>query len=441
MIVPAARVTRLTLLTCSLLLFLIVAANALPGGDDTIDPAAYLNFNEGSGITALDASGNGNAGTLHNVSRVASGGCGGALIFDRPGNYVSIPYRSGNHPEKEITVSGWFFVDSFDPQDLISTYHNGGYRLGFGDGDDLWWTINLRGTGEVSVPVQHEGITPHQWHHVVGMYDGKSSKIYLDGVLRNQVNASGPIAYETGNYVLLGANAGVFDTPDPACPRYLRGGLDEVRIYSRAIPYSQIMDDRFRCSQELVAPLPESNPANEPGSTCTTGSGSLRLGPGESVTRTLRFTDKAMNGTWQIAVQPGSKLMVKVQDLFSQAYPDSWYVEIADDRGRIDRSIVFPNTNNAPVEGIIPGGNATVGIHYFDGKDRFPATVAVQFTALAPPPPLSPSPQNILSNPIIVIYSASWATLIALVLVILWLHRRSKEKQQTRVTEEETKKD
>ena len=89
-------------------------------------------------------------------------------------------------------------------------------------------------------------------------------------------------------------------------------------------------------------------------------------------------------------MQPGSKLIVSAQDLYLPSDPDSWYVEIADEKGRIDRSIAFPNTNNAPVEGVIPTGNATVSIRYFDGKGRFPASVAVQFTSIAPPPPLRP---------------------------------------------------
>jgi hypothetical protein len=442
MIVPATRRRIFMVSVCSLIL-LVLAVSALPAQDTISEPSAYLNFNEGSGLVAFDASGHGNAGTLHNVSRAANGGCGGAVLFDRPDNYVSIPYRSANHPDKEITVSTWFYVDSFGPADLISTYNNGGYRLAFGDGNDLWWTVNLRGTGDVSVPIQHEGITLRQWHHVTGTYDGQTTRIYLDGVLRNQVNASGPIAYEFPNYVILGAGAGTYDKPDAVCPRYLHGGLDEVRIYDQAIPYSQIMDDRFRCSQELVAPPQDHPPAGAAANTCTVTSGSLTLSPGESVTRTVTLADKTGNATWHIAQQPGSKLIVKIQDTYSQVNPDAWYGEIADENGRIDRSIAFPNTNNAPLEGIIHSGNATVSIHYFDGKERFPATAVVQFTSLPPPPALPPSPQNILANPIIVIYSASWATLIALVLVILWLHQRRKDRleKEAQKPEEETKKD
>jgi hypothetical protein len=105
------------------------------------------------------------------------------------------------------------------------------------------------------------------------------------------------------------------------------------------------------------------------------------------------------------------------------SYPDAWYIELSDEKERITRSIAFPNTNNAPVKGVVPSGNATVRIKYFDGKGRFPAQVGIQFESIAPPsPPIAP--QTILNYPIIVIYSASWVTLIAIILVMVWLHRR-----------------
>ena len=190
------------------------------------------------------------------------------------------------------------------------------------------------------------------------------------------------------------------------------------------------MDDRFGCSQELIAPSQERQPAEMANPACITNSGSIRLGPGESTTRTLTFTDRIANGTWNVAVPPGSKLLVKAEDAYSQVAPDAWYVEVADETGKRDRSIAFPNTNNAPVGGSIPSGNAIVTVRYFDGMERFPASVSVQFTCIPPPLSLPQNPQNILANPIIVIYSASWATLIALVLVILWLHQRRQKRKE-----------
>jgi hypothetical protein len=103
-------------------------------------------------------------------------------------------------------------------------------------------------------------------------------------------------------------------------------------------------------------------------------------------------------------------------------------VELADEKGRITRSVAFPNTNNAPVEGVIPSGNATVIVRYFDGPARFPSQVSVQFESVAVKvPPVIPT--SILEYPIIVIYSASWATLIAIIVVIFWLHKRRKQQQ------------
>jgi hypothetical protein len=421
-----ARRLRQYLFFCIVLLVLAGSVHAAPVVTGIQgEPAVYLDFNEGSGNTVLDASGHGDAGTIYGATRTESGGCGGALLFNGTGSYVSIPFTTQNHPEKEITVSAWFYVDSSDPQTLVSSYENGGYWLGFGDGNDLWWTVNTEGSGIVTIPVQHEGITPHQWHHVTGTYDGQAAKIYLDGALRNSVNASGPIHYEYNNSIILGADAATAASPDSPCPHYLKGGLDEIRIYETALDYGQVMDDRYRCSAEPGVLPPERVNVTASVSSCGFSSGVLSLNNGESAYRTLVFSDKTVNGTWHVSIPAGSMLIVSGYDLYSSSYPDAWYLEISDEKeGRVDRSIAFPNTNNAPVEGTIPSGNASVYIRYFDGKYRFPASVEILFQCVAPPQSLSVIPKNILANPSIVIYSASWATLIAVLLVIIWLHRR-----------------
>nr|WP_320162135.1 LamG domain-containing protein [uncultured Methanoregula sp.] len=422
------------LLAASLLFLILISGVSAYGNmiDTSTDPVVYLSFNEGSGMTAYDLSSHGNSGSIFGASRTDNGGCGRAMVFNGLGNYISIPYSSGNHPEDEITVSTWFYTDSFDPQALVSSYREGGYRLGFGDGNDLWWTVNLQGPGEISVPIQHEAITQHQWHYVTGTYNGKVSKIYLDGILRNQVNASGPIHYEYNNYVMLGAEAGTYDQPAPVCPHFFRGGLDEVRIYPVALTTSQIMDDRLLCTPEADIP-PQGRPIlTKAAAACIYDSGSIRLGPGETQFRTLTFNNANATGTWNISLPPGSTLGVQVRDLYSASYPDAWYLEIADEKGRIDRSIAFPNTNNGPNEAVIPSGNATVIVKFYDGKGRFPATAEIMFDSHPSSLPSLPSivPPNILSNPIIVIYSASWATLIAILLVVIWLHRRNKQQKK-----------
>ncbi|MFA5236558.1 MAG: LamG domain-containing protein [Methanoregula sp.] len=408
------------------LLLCIAIAGAASGTAPASDaPGDYLNFNEGSGITALDGSGNGNPGTIHgSVLRVENSGCVKALVLNGMGNYVSLPYTSLNHPTDAITVSLWFYVNDTTPQTLISTYDNdSGYRLGFDDGNDLWWTIGLVGGDVLSVAVPHENIAPREWHHVTGTYDGRTTKIYLDGVLRNQVNATGVIHYSGTNYVQIGADAGPTDLPDQNDPHFLTGGIDEVRIYNRALTYGEVMDDRFQCTT-----APGTGILLLPNSTAHTDliSGTLSLGGGQTASKRLTFSNRSEEGIWHIAVPPGTQLTVRATDAYSAVYPDEWYVELKDQDTRITRAVAFPATNNAPVTGTIASGNATVLVHYFGGPARFPAGVSLTFACTEPTSqnPVSSLPKVILEYPIIVIYSASWATLIALVVVIVWAHKR-----------------
>jgi hypothetical protein len=424
-ILPSPRGMRLYVVFSLLLLVMACGTPVYAQTQVTApEPAVYLNFDEGSGSFALDSSGNGNAGTLYNASRIESGGCSRALSFANPDSYVAIPFRVLNHPSKEITVSTWFYIDNFTTASLVSGYHNGGYRLGFDDGYDLWWTVNLENTGDVSVPLQHENIALHQWHQVTGTYDGNTMKIYLDGILRNQMNATGRIHYEDNNYVILGAEAGASDIP-VQCPPSFAGGLDEVRIYPAALSYNQVMDDRLRCLEGERSPPAVAIPEIAPGA-CESVSGSVRLGMNETVERILSFTNKTVNGTWQVSLQPGSILRIQAYDSYMKAYPDAWYLEIADEQGKTARTIAFPSRNNAPAEAMVRSGNATVTIRYFSGGERFPAKAVLRLECLPPMPPRQAEPKNILGNPIIVIYSASWATLVAILLVMIWLHRRKK---------------
>ncbi|MDD1703066.1 MAG: LamG domain-containing protein [Methanoregula sp.] len=406
------------------LLLLVATAGAASDGATGSGPVVYLNFNEGSGNLALDASGHGSTGTIHGtVSRVNNGGCVKALLL--PGtSYVSVPYSSLNHPADAITVSLWFYENATSPQALVSTYNNGGYRLGFDDGNDLWWNLALENGRDVSVPIQHEMITPGEWHYVTGTYDGESAKLYLDGVLRNKVNATGAIRYTSSNYVMIGADAGTADQPQGTDPELFAGGIDEVRIYSRALSYSEVMNDRLLCS---VAPgtgilaLPN---ATAP---VYLTSGTQTLKSGENATVLLTFANRSEEGTWRVAVPPGSRLVVRAYDEYPAMSPDEWYIELKDNGNRVTRAVAFPNTNNAPVSGFIPSGDATVLIHYFEGTGRFPASVSVSFECITAPgtPAAASIPTVILEYPIIVIYSASWMTLIALVLVIFWIHKRN----------------
>jgi hypothetical protein len=207
----------------------------------------------------------------------------------------------------------------------------------------------------------------------------------------------------------------------------MKGGLDEVRIHNRALTYGEVMDDRFSCTQEPV-PLTYEQTIRTLPAECTDLSSAFALNGGEEMVHRVIVSDPLQQAVWHVQVPPGSTVKVNAKDAYSQVYPDSWYVEIDDGAARLTRSVAFPNTLNSPSEAVISSGNATVIIRYFDGVNRFPSSVFLDVLCTAPPPVIQQPPNPIFSNPIIVIYSASWATLIAIVLVVFWLRRRNKGK-------------
>ena len=420
--------TRFRGIVWGTIVMLLICTSLAAAASDTTPtsggPVVYLNFNEGSSNLALDASGHGNTGTIHGSAyRIDNGVCVKALVLDGNGSYVSVSYTPANHPTGAITVSTWFYVNDTTPQALVSTYEDGGgYRLGFDEGKDLWWTLGLDNlAGRVSVVIPHETIALGQWHQVTGSYDGSVARIYLDGILRNQMNATGSIRYVDNNSVMIGADAGPADSPADNSPDYLTGGVDEVRIYDRALSYSEEMDDRYQCTAAPgtgIISLPTGAPP------VFLSSGSLDLTPGETAMRRLTFSNQSDQGVWQVSVPPGSQLSVGATDSYPGTYPDEWYVELRDQDTRLTRIVAFPVPYNAPATGIIESGNATVLVHYFGGPGRFPASMSLSFTSTGQESPVTSLPKAILEYPIIVIYSASWATLIALIVVIVSAHKR-----------------
>ena len=150
------------------LLLGLVLTSAVKAADP--DLIGYWKFDETSGTTAHDASGNGHDGTLNGDSQWAAGMLGGALEFDGEGDYVDI----GNDPifniTGQITVACWIKVSQFtDSWQAIFTMGDDSWRLQRQTTTDTlcWACTGVTGTpgdwwlnGDVNV---NDG----EWHHTV----------------------------------------------------------------------------------------------------------------------------------------------------------------------------------------------------------------------------------------------------------------------------------
>ena len=95
-----------------------------------------------------------------------------------------------------------------------------------------------------------------QWHHYVGTFDGASLNIYVDGV-KSSVGYSGTInTVDTGSLYI--------GWDDGQAGRYFNGYLDDVHIYNRAMPPTEVME-QFR-SYSITVPTVNSvtSPVNTP---------------------------------------------------------------------------------------------------------------------------------------------------------------------------------
>ncbi len=194
----------------------------------------YWAFNEGSGSSVSDSSGNGNDGTIHGASWVSgSPDESKALSFDGAGDYVTIPTSASLTITGKITVEAW-----------VKPSHLGGTQRivsedGPGSADNHFY-LALSGS-KVVFAVYTNGwkkvtgsttIKTGTWYHVAGVYTGSKLRVYLNGHLEAEKSVSGQLGQgQSAADVIIGAKAGG--------SQGFKGTLDEVRIYANALDPSE----------------------------------------------------------------------------------------------------------------------------------------------------------------------------------------------------------
>ncbi|MFC1636580.1 C25 family cysteine peptidase, partial [Planctomycetota bacterium] len=191
----------------------------------------WWKFDEMSGSTTVDSSGNGNHGTLVGAPEWVAGVTGGALYFDGSGDYVDCGNGSTLNITEEITVACSFKVDEFDKMwQTIIAKGDDSYRISrLSEGDELHWC------GEGLTVWRIDGtsnVNDEQWHHVAGVYDGAMMYLYVDGILDRSLHSSGQINTSTYN-LFIGENS-------ENTSRYFDGLIDDVRIYNTALTGEEV---------------------------------------------------------------------------------------------------------------------------------------------------------------------------------------------------------
>ena len=198
-----------------------------------------LEFSEGQGTTAFDSSGNGNHAALRGGATWGPGRIGGGLALDGTNDLAAIADAPSLAASDALSVAGWVRRTSAPAgwHQLVSrqqtTTTTDQFLLGFQGATPNFGVRTPSGTtkaGSGSVPLG-------QWVHLAGTYNGNRVILYVNGVERARVAKTGALV-ASSRPVLLGANA---NGTDPlAGSEFLAGGLDEVRLFSRALTANEV---------------------------------------------------------------------------------------------------------------------------------------------------------------------------------------------------------
>ena len=205
--------------------------------------AAYA-FDEGTGATLADASGNGHTGTIQGATWASGGKYGHALTFPGTSNSVTIKNSALlDIAGAGLTLEFWVNPTDISGRDevLVAKGWQAGamvapwYQYGIEfSGDRKQLDLYLGFSGGVGVgPIS---LTPAtgSWTHVAFTYDGAMIRGYVNGVQQVAVPETRSLQAR-GTDLLLGADAALGQP-------YL-GLLDELRIYNRALTATELQAD------------------------------------------------------------------------------------------------------------------------------------------------------------------------------------------------------
>jgi hypothetical protein len=213
--------------------------------------AAY-GFEEASGTTVSDSSGNSIGGYTSNAVRTAMGRYGKGMTFG-PNSMVVVPENPMLDITGSLTLEAWVnptapgtnwqnVILKGGPNTALSYILN---AVGM-PGTDPSFFVSPAAAGvfsPVTLPV-------NTWTHLAGTYDGTTMRIYTNGVLAASVSQTGLIAPSTD---------GLFIGGNPYYGHNFTGTIDEVRIYNRALSAGEIQTDLNTPLASVTRPLPPPN--------------------------------------------------------------------------------------------------------------------------------------------------------------------------------------
>lgn len=232
-----------------------------------IDPAnlsGHWTFDEGTGTSVTDYSGNGLTGTFMTGHADMGGeGLGGgepawatdrygnenkAIAFDK-GAWIEVPYNAAINPS-EITISVWVKANTiFGNNRFLGLHSWNGYKFQLQDTPKSFFTAATVADGiydRDTDPI----LAVDTWYNLAVTFGGGKMTFYINGEQGTQWDTPGTMAPVTGHNLAIGVGSSNYADVDTnydadkiipvAWGGFFNGTIDELRIYKSVLTAAQI---------------------------------------------------------------------------------------------------------------------------------------------------------------------------------------------------------
>lgn len=204
--------------------------------DNTL--VGFWKMEENGGNQLFDFSGNNNHANISVVSNVSWGpgkeGLGISMNGTKNGQGI-VAHNAGLTFSNALTVTAWVRPNQVSNKRIISKMNGDGFEIGTNTNGKFEFRINraTSGTTYRLFSMQNYPVNGNTWVHIAVTFDGTKSSIYVNGLLDNSLVYAPLSILPNIADLQIGAREGI--------DRW-EGGLDEIKLYKRALSPSEIFE-------------------------------------------------------------------------------------------------------------------------------------------------------------------------------------------------------